>query len=110
MSASMTNEEIAREAARQCTAHTIGAPQREEALWDDFTPIILAAINRAQSEGKVDFSELDKLYMEFKETERVAIWGGSFEREHGAQQHIRIVANKMFDALLGLLKARHEKA
>jgi hypothetical protein len=104
----MTNEEIALEAARQITIIDLADPC--VTLWDRITPIILAAINRAQSEDKVDFSELDKLYMEFKETERVAIWGGSFEREHGAQQHIRIVANKMFDALLGLLKARHEKA
>jgi hypothetical protein len=51
-------------------------------------------------------AELDGLYKRFREVEKVAVWGGSYEREHSAQQQLKPIANKMFDALLKLLEER----
>lgn len=51
-------------------------------------------------------AELDALYKRFREVERVAVWGGSWEREHHAQQELKPLANKMFEALLKLLEER----
>lgn len=51
-------------------------------------------------------TELDQLYTRFRQTEHVATWGGSFEREHGARMALKPIVNKMFDTLLIFLEER----
>lgn len=52
---------------------------------------------------------MDKLYREFASLESSAVWGGSFEKEHGARMALKPVANKLFDEMLKFLAKRAGK-
>ncbi len=51
-------------------------------------------------------ADLDEQYKRFCEVRHTSIWGGSFEREHGAAMQIKPIVNKMFDTLIKLMEAR----
>ncbi len=64
-----------------------------------------AALVAAQEDSKM-LEQLDKVYLQYVETNHQAIWGGSWEREHAAQRAMKPIVNEMFDLLLKLLAAR----
>ena len=68
----MTNEEIAREAAKE-HYHSFGLPPKysEHGWINGLFPIILAAINRAQSE--------DKARLDWLEKENPYLWVNTFQ-------------------------------
>lgn len=51
-------------------------------------------------------AELDAQYKRFVAVRHTSVWGGSFEREHGAAMELRPLVNKMFDTLIKLMEAR----
>lgn len=51
--------------------------------------------------------ELDALFVRYQSANRVATWGGSFEKEAGGRQELRALVNPMFDTLLKLLRLRN---
>lgn len=52
-------------------------------------------------------AELDRLFKRYKDVERQATWGGSYEREEGARRELKPLVNTMFDQLLKLLYLRN---
>lgn len=50
---------------------------------------------------------IDDLYVQFKQVESSAIWGGSFEREHGARMELKPLVNQLFDAMLKIMAERN---
>jgi hypothetical protein len=51
-------------------------------------------------------TDLDAQYKQFVAVRHTSVWGGSFEREHGAAMQIKPIVNKMFDTLIKLMEAR----
>lgn len=52
--------------------------------------------------------ELDAQYKRLVAVRHTSVWGGTFEREHGAAMEIKPIVNGMFDTLTKLMEARAE--